>query len=94
MALTKLEKIQKKMEELNSNPTNPGLEKMISFIKQNGPTSVKQLMDHFGTNSDKPIRDRFQKAGLKRGSWAIEVGSDIIVLDQRGGRNIYSIAKK
>ena len=93
MALTKLEKIQKKMEELNSNPTNPGLSKMIQFIKENGPTTVNQLAKHFEVVDTKAIRRPFQKAGLKQGNFAIEVDKDIIVLDKRNGKNTYSIAK-
>tara|TARA_Y100000592_G_C5216373_1_gene197354 strand:+ start:138 stop:458 length:321 start_codon:yes stop_codon:yes gene_type:complete len=91
MAITKFEKIKKKMEDLNNNPINPGLEKMISFIKKNGPTTVSQLADNFKVADTKAIRRPFQKAGLKQGNWTIEIGKDTVTLDKRTGKNIYQV---
>ena len=92
--LTKLQQVQKKMEELNSNPINPGLEKMVDFIRKNGPTSVETLANHFEVVDTKAIRRPFQKAGLKKGNYAIELpNGDILTLDQRSKKNIYSIQK-
>ena len=89
--LSKLDKVKQQMEDLNYNPINPGLEKMVQYLKENGPSTVQQLANHFEVTDSKAIRRPFQKAGLKKGNYAVEVGDSIVVLDQRSKKNIYSI---
>ena len=88
---TKLQKAQKEMESKNNQTSN--LSEIVQFIvSNNGTATVKQIGDHFGYHNLKTqVRFKFQKAGLKQGSWAIEVDGLIVKLDKSSGKNVYIV---
>ena len=95
---TKLEKVQKQMDEKNDTGTTGSLLKYVEYLMEHGPSTVTQLADGLGIVDKKAIRRKFQSAGLKRGGKsAIEVkvnGKAIIVTGSFASqKNQYGIAK-